>query len=157
MSEKTTQNEEKTKSNVISEEEYKKKILPSWNIKTPLITKGVEWMTSHPPDTKYSIGLRIEEHAAKYSDKVALLYEDERYTHKEFNEEINRYANYFLQIGLKRGDVAVIFVENRSEYMFILVALGKLGVISSLINTKSRSIHVIFTVKNFFISRFFSI
>jgi len=43
-------------------------------------------------------------------------------TVEEFNERINRYANYFLEIGLKRGDDAVVFLENRSQYMFIIVA-----------------------------------
>ena len=95
-------------------------------------------MAEHTSDSKYSIGLRIEEHASNYPDNLALLFEDEKYTHKEFNERINRYANYFLNFGLKRGDVAVVFVQNRSDYMFIIAAMGKLGVISSLINTNLR-------------------
>ncbi len=135
---KTAQKGDKKKSDIITKEEYKNKIQPSWNQKTPLILKGAAWIAEHAPDTKYSIGLRIEEHAVEFPDKLALLYEDEIYTHKEFNEWINRYANYFLKLGLKRGDEAVVFVENRSEYMFIIVGLGKLGVVSSLINTNLR-------------------
>jgi len=133
---------------IISKEEYKSKIQPSWDKKTPLIMQGVVWMTEHTPDTKYSIGLRIEEHAIKFPDKMALLYEDERYTHKEFNEQVNRYANYFLKLGLKRGDVAVVFVENRSDYMFIIIAMGKLGVTSSLINTNLRKKPLIHSMRH---------
>jgi citronellyl-CoA synthetase len=95
-------------------------------------------MAELTPDTKYSVGLRIEENTANYPDDLALLYEDEKYTHKEFNSEINLYANYFLKCGLKKGDIAVVFVENRSEYMFVIIALGKIGVVSSLINTNLR-------------------
>ena len=130
--------QEKTEQYIISKEIYDEKLRPSWDIKTPLIMKGVEWMTKHPRDAKYSIGLRIEEHAKKHPENLALLYEEERYTHSEFNEQINRYANYFLKYGLKRGDTAVIFIENRSDYMFIVLAMGKLGVTSSLINTNLR-------------------
>ncbi|MFX0081666.1 MAG: long-chain-acyl-CoA synthetase [Candidatus Hodarchaeota archaeon] len=137
-SDKTLQSDEKTQPYIISKEEYDLKIKPSWEKKTPLILQGAATMGQYTPETKYSIGLRIEEHAAEYPDKLALLYEDERYTHKEFNEWINRYANYFLKFGLKKGDIAVVFVENRSEYMFIIAAMGKLGVISSLINTNLR-------------------
>ncbi len=140
---KPAQKEEKKGPYIISKEEYKEKIQPSWDVKTPLIMKGVAWMADHPPDTKYSIGLRIEEFAAKHPDKLALLYEDEKYTHKEFNAWINRYANYFLKFGLKRGDLAVVFVENRSEYLFIILAMAKLGVISSLINTNLREVPLI--------------
>jgi len=117
---KTSQSGDSKKPYIISKEEYKSKIQPSWDIKTPLIMKGVAWMAEHTPDTKYSIGLRIEEHALKFPDKLALLYEDERYTHKEFNEQVNRYANYFLKLGLKRGDVAVVFVENRFRSDFFI-------------------------------------
>ena len=133
---------------VISQEEYKSKIQPSWDKKTPLIMKGVAWMEEHKLDTKYSIGLRIEEHAAKFPDNIALLFEEEKYTHKEFNENINRYANYFLKYGLKRGDTAVIFLENRSEYMFIIIAMGKLGVTSSLININLREKPLIHSLKH---------
>ena len=137
-SHKTTQNEEKMHPYIISQEEYKDKIQPSWEKKTPLIMEGAKRMAELTPDTKYSVGLRIEENTENYPDQLALLYKDEKYTHKEFNSWINRYAHYFLKLGLKKGDVAVVFVENRSEYMFIILALGKLGVVSSLINTNLR-------------------
>ncbi|TFG21706.1 MAG: long-chain-acyl-CoA synthetase [Promethearchaeota archaeon] len=137
-SRKKAQNGEENKPYIISKEEYNNIIKPSWEVKTPMILKEALWMGEHTLDTKYSIGLRIEEHAMKYPDNLALLYEDEKYTHKEFNEMVNRYANYFLKLGLNRGDVAVVFMENRSEYMFIVVAMGKLGVISSLINSNLR-------------------
>jgi len=137
-SHKTTQNEEKMHPYIISQEEYKDKIQPSWEKKNPLIMEGAKRMAELTPDTKYSVGLRIEENTENYPNQLALLYEDEKYTHKEFNSWINRYAHYFLKLGLKKGDVAVVFVENRSEYMFIILALGKLGVVSSLINTNLR-------------------
>jgi len=137
-SHKSIQNEEEIQPYIISQEEYKNKIQPSWEKKTPIIMEGAARMGELTPDTKYSVGLRIEEITADYPDELALLYEDEKYTHKEFNSLVNRYANYFLKRGLNKGDVAVVFVENRSEYMFIIVALGKIGVVSSLINTNLR-------------------
>ena len=145
---KIDQNGNEKKPYIISQEEYKSKIQPSWDKKTPLIMKGAAWIEEHTPETKYSIGLRIEEHAIKYSDNLALLYEDERYTHKEFNEWVNQYANYFLKLGLQRGDEAVVYVENRSEYMFIIIALGKLGAVSSLINTNLREKPLIHSMRH---------
>jgi citronellyl-CoA synthetase len=90
-------------------------------------------------ETKDSIGLRIEQRVREYPDRIAMYYEEEKYTYKEFNEWINKYANYFLnQVGLKKGDVAIVFLENRSEIMFVIIAMAKIGVISSLINTRQR-------------------
>ncbi|MFX1572497.1 MAG: long-chain-acyl-CoA synthetase [Promethearchaeota archaeon] len=145
-SDKTNQKEEKTQQYIISEEIYKTKIQPSRFAKIALIREAMETMGEYRFDPKRSIGLRIEENAIEYSDKLALLYEDEKYTHKEFNEWINRYTNFFINFGLKRGDVAVIFVENRPEYLFIILALGKLGVISSLINTNLRKSSLIHSI-----------
>jgi len=144
----STQSEEKMAPYIISQEEYKNIIQPSWEKKTPLIMEGAARMADRKPESKYSVGLRIEENTVNYPDNLALLYEDERYTHKEFNSMINRYANYFLKCGLEKGDVAVVFIENRSEYMFVILALGKLGVISSLINTNLRENPLIFSLKH---------
>ncbi|MFW9823502.1 MAG: long-chain-acyl-CoA synthetase [Candidatus Thorarchaeota archaeon] len=129
---------EKNQPYLISEEVNKNVIQPSWAKKTPLIMEAMGRMGQLTPESKYSVGLRVEENATNYSDKLVLLYENEKYTHKEFNENINRYTNYFLASGLKKGDTAVVFIENRSDYMFIILALGKIGVLSSLINTNLR-------------------
>ena len=134
----TAQNEEKMQPYIISQEEYEAKIKPSSEKKTPMIMELVSKMAERTRDAKYSVGLRIEENTVLYPDKLALLYEDEKYTHKEYNAWIIRYANYFLNMGLIKGYVAVVFVENRSEYLFIIAAMGKIGVISSLINTNLR-------------------
>ena len=91
------------------------------------------------PESKDSIGLRIEQRAIEDPDRIFMYFEEEKYTNKEFNEWVNKYANYFLnKVGLKKGDVAIVFVENRSEIMFMIFALAKIGVISSLINTRQR-------------------
>ncbi len=99
-------------------------------------------------DSKDSIGNYLEQNASKYSENTAILYEDVKYTYKEFNEHINRYANFFLSQGLKKGDKIVVNVENRPEFLFIVCAAGKIGIVSSLINTNLRSrvlLHVIKT------------
>jgi acyl-CoA synthetase (AMP-forming)/AMP-acid ligase II len=104
------------------------------------------WYDSNP-ESKDSIGLRFEQRARDDPDRIAMFYEEEKYTNKEFNEWINKYANYFLnQIGLKKGDTAVVFLENRSEIMFIIISMAKIGVISSLINTRQRDQSLIHSI-----------
>ncbi len=88
------------------------------------------------PDNKMSFGTILDYNAKHYGNRFALLYEDMKYTYKELNEWMNRYANFFLSIGLKKGDVINVFLENRPELMFILGAMAKIGTIASLINTK---------------------
>ncbi len=86
-------------------------------------------------ENKMSIGTLIERNAREFSDIIAVKFEDEKLTYKEFNECVNRYAHYFISIGLKKKDVAVVLMKNRLELLFILSALAKIGVISSLINS----------------------
>jgi len=91
------------------------------------------------PESYNNVALLIEKNALKYPNDPAILFEDNVYTHKEYNEWCNRYANYFREkVGLKKGDVAVVFITNRPEIMFVIYGLAKIGVISSLINTKQR-------------------
>ena len=91
------------------------------------------------PKDKMSFGTIIDYNAEHYPNRPALLYNDIKYTHKELNESINRYANYFLSIGLKRGDVINVFLENRPELLIMIGAMSKTGTIASLINTRQRS------------------
>ena len=81
-----------------------------------------------------SLGLLIERNAAQYPDKRSLLYEDQVFTHREFNEAVNQYAHFFLSAHIKKGDVVGVFLENRPELVMIITALAKIGAISSLIN-----------------------
>jgi citronellyl-CoA synthetase len=91
------------------------------------------------PDKKVSLGKCLERNAVKFPNNKALLYEDQEYTYKELNEWINRYSNFFLSLGVEKGEVINIFLENRPELMFIMAAMSKIGTIGSLINTKQRA------------------
>lgn len=81
-----------------------------------------------------SLGLELEKHAAQRPDHPAIHYEDRTITYNCFNRMANRYANYFLDLGFKKGDIVALMMENRPEYLAITAGLSKLGVVTSLIN-----------------------
>jgi len=89
-------------------------------------------------DSLLSIGTALEGNADSNPEGVALLYEDRRYTHRELNEAVNRYAHLLRSEGLGRDDVAIVMVDNRPELLMIIGAVAKLGGISSLINPQQR-------------------
>ncbi|MCK4383267.1 MAG: AMP-binding protein, partial [Candidatus Lokiarchaeota archaeon] len=91
------------------------------------------------PDDCISLGKRLEYNAEQYSSNPAIYYEDVMYTYKEFNEIVNQYANYLLSLGVTKGEVINIFVENRPELLFLIGAMSKIGTIGALINTRQRS------------------
>ena len=88
-----------------------------------------------PMSTRDCFAARVEATAEKYPEHTAVIFEGRQLSWREFNEEANRYASALRGAGLKRGDTVSLMLENRIEYLAILVALNKLGATAALINT----------------------
>jgi len=98
-------------------------------------------------ENKVSWGTIVERNAQEYPDNIAIKFEDITLTYKEFNEWVNRYANYFISLGLKKGDVVELMMTNRPEYLMIVYAIGKIGAITSLINIDLREMSLAHCLK----------
>ncbi|TFG27427.1 MAG: long-chain-acyl-CoA synthetase [Promethearchaeota archaeon] len=118
-------------SNIIDKREYRKRRKALFNKHNDLIQKILDL----PFDNKISWGTIVEENAEQYADKTAIMFEDTKLTYKDFNALVNRYTNYFLSLGLKKGDIVEVLLTNRTELLIIITATSKIGAISSLINT----------------------
>lgn len=81
----------------------------------------------------------IEYSAKEFPNNIALRYEDEQYTYQALNERINQVAAALKSKGISNGDVVVLFMENRPEYLIYVHALAKLGAIAALINSSLSS------------------
>lgn len=102
------------------------------------IMNGLKYLGKKDKSEVLSIGTYLEQNALLHSNRKALLYEDLQVTHHELNEWINRYANYLISQGIRKGDCVAIFLENRPEILVCAGALAKIGAIASLINTSQR-------------------
>ena len=98
----------------------------------------IEEVQKMPFENKISWGTILERNAREYPNNRAILFEDTVLTYKEFNESVNRYANCFISLGLKKGDVVEIMMTNRTELLILFSAIAKIGAISSMINTELR-------------------
>lgn len=85
-----------------------------------------------------SFGTIIERNAEQYADKAVIKFEGKEITYKEYNELVNQYAHYFLSLGVKKGDIVDIILQNRIEYVVLIGAVGKIGAVGSLINSDLR-------------------
>jgi len=85
-----------------------------------------------------SWGSMLEENASRFRNRIALKSEEATLTYLEYNQRVNRYANYFISTGLKKDNVAVVMLENRPELLVIYSAMAKIGVINAMINTNLR-------------------
>ncbi len=77
----------------------------------------------------------VEEIAANTPDKMALVWcndkgDERNFTFKELEENVNRAANLFVGLGIKKGDAVMLILKRRYEYWFNLLALHKIGAIA---------------------------
>ena len=56
-----------------------------------------------------------------------LLFEGRKWTYSEFNAEVNQLAHLLAARGVKQGDSVAVLMENRAEFILVLLALAKLG------------------------------
>ena len=79
-----------------------------------------------------TLGEFIEDCAKKYGDKIALVDGDVELSYQELNRKACHYANGLLKAGFKKGDRIVLQLPNCHEFVIILFAMFKIGVIPVL-------------------------
>ena len=108
----------------------------SW--RQPAIRRAQEQFDNVATENRESWGSMLEENAARFPDNPAIKSEEALLSYREFNEAVNRCANYFIAAGMTKGDVACVFVENRPELLIVYSAMAKIGAVNSMINTNLR-------------------
>jgi len=76
----------------------------------------------------------IEDKARQYPDHVVFQFRDDPITLGEFNEGINRAANGFAALGIKKGDKVAIMLPNCPEFLYTWFGLNKIGAVEVPIN-----------------------
>ena len=104
----------------------------------PSFIKTIRTVLTIPDIDGLSLGSVLEENAVKFKNHTALVFEEKSWTYDAFNEEVNRFAHFFLSRGLKKGDTVVSFLTNRPEILFSVAAAAKIGATISLINFNLR-------------------
>jgi fatty-acyl-CoA synthase len=90
------------------------------------------------PDSPLTITDIVEGFGRDTPDAIAIFYEDRTVSYRELNEQANRYARWAKAQGVGRGDVVVLLMENRPEYLFAWLGIVRVGAIAALVNTNLR-------------------
>lgn len=104
----------------------------------PGIVKGSKMAKLTDKSKPLGLGLAIQRATELNPNGIAVIHNDTHLTYSQFNALANRVADYFSSIGLKKGDVVAVDMENRTELLSTVVGLAKLGVVCALINTSQR-------------------
>jgi acyl-CoA synthetase (AMP-forming)/AMP-acid ligase II len=83
-----------------------------------------------------TIGNIISRNAMMMPKKEAFVFEDIRYTWTQLNDRVNKLANSFLSLGLKKGDKVALLSENIPAMVEVNYALAKIGVVYFPVKTR---------------------
>ena len=101
----------------------------------PSLLKLKKGLKPRPLEEKDCLGALVERNARLYGLSKAISFEGRQVNWEEFNALSNQFAHTFKNQGLKAGDTASVFMENRIEFLVTVIALNKLGITAALINT----------------------
>ena len=76
-----------------------------------------------------SIGTLLPRHAHYRPDHLALIFEDQRLSFRQFNARVNRLANGLLAAGLAKGDKLATVLPNCLEQLDVYWAAAKIGIV----------------------------
>ena len=102
------------------------------------INRFIELMDEVLKNPNQSIGTQVEKLAEEMPKKIALYFQDDSWTWRVFNEESNKIANYFNNLGLIPGETIAIMLENSPEYLFLTSGINKIQGITALMNINQR-------------------
>ena len=77
--------------------------------------------------------------ARRFANREALVFEDERHTFAQLQAEVDRAAKALMILGVERGDHVSLWLNNQSEWVFLMFALAKVGAVQVPVNTRFRT------------------
>ncbi|MGC2601484.1 MAG: long-chain-acyl-CoA synthetase [Rhodomicrobium sp.] len=77
----------------------------------------------------------IEELAAQFGERVALISHRESFTYYDLSKRANRYSRWILEQDLAPGTVVGLMMPNRPEYLAIWLGVVRMGCVAALLNT----------------------
>jgi len=81
----------------------------------------------------------LEDSALRLPDKTALICGKKRLTYKQINDSANRLAAALVNMGIKRQDRIVIFLDNSPEAVISLFGILKAGAVFIILNPQMKA------------------
>jgi acyl-CoA synthetase (AMP-forming)/AMP-acid ligase II len=71
----------------------------------------------------------LQSRVKQHPEKLALIFKEGQWSYAGFHREVDRIANGFIRIGVKRGDRIAFVLPNCAEFLFAVFALTKIGAV----------------------------
>ena len=95
-----------------------------------------------------NIGQMLRINATKYSNNLCLQDATRRYTYSQTNARVNSLANSLTEMGLNKGDVISVLLDNCIEIVELYLATAKNGIIINPINFRLNIEDILYIAKD---------
>lgn len=100
-----------------------------------LLNRRSEISTQFRASNRYTIADRVEESARRFAERPCIYFGDQIWNYRSFNQRVNQVAHAAYALGVRKGDVVALAMENRPEFFFTWFGLSKLGAVVAFLNT----------------------
>jgi len=90
----------------------------------------------------------IINNAERYPDKAALIFEEKRINYSTLDEKSNQLAKSLIELGIKRHDRVIIFLENSIECVISIWSVLKAGGIIIILNTSIKPNKLLYIIND---------
>ncbi len=100
-----------------------------------------------------TIGELLDQRAAEMPEKEALVYNypefglELRLTYRQYRDTVNRLAKGLMAIGVEKGDHVAVWATNVPEWVFLELALAKIGGVLVTVNTNYRAAEIEYVLR----------
>jgi len=110
-----------------------------------------------------TLGDLLDQRADELPDKEALVYDypeiglEMRLTYGQYRDVVNRLAKGLIALGVEEGDQVAVWATNVPEWIFLQLALAKIGAVIVTVNTNYRATEIEYVLRQGDISTLFLI
>jgi fatty-acyl-CoA synthase len=97
---------------------------------------------------RFDAGSALTRAARLFSNKTAIIFEQNRISYAELNERVNRLANGLMKMGVKKGDKVALLFYNCPQFTESYYALVKIGAIVVPLNLRLAVPELIYEANN---------
>jgi acyl-CoA synthetase (AMP-forming)/AMP-acid ligase II len=92
-------------------------------------TKGISKEKAHEAQYPKEIvlGEALRRNTLRFPNRLAVAFQDRRFTYREFNTRVNKLANALIDRGIKKGDRIAIFGHNSDTWVTAALGILKAG------------------------------
>ena len=86
-------------------------------------------------EKELSIDTFFQKNVAKYPTDTAFIFNDEKISWLEADQQVNKFAAYLQSKNISKGDCFAMLMDNSADFLMLFLAANRIGAVAALINT----------------------